>query len=420
VVGEQGQPFEVQIRTREMDLIAEEGIAAHWRYKEGKAPAGPAASDPNILWLRQLLEWQKEVRDPRTFLTSLKVDLYPDEVYVFTPKGQVFSFPRGATPLDFAYRVHTDLGHHCAGTRVNGKLVPLRTPLANGDMVEILTNPARTPSRDWLSIVTTSRAKTKIRQWINTQQKQRAMEIGRRLFDKELRRYGLSLRRVSEMPELAAYLQAEGLSKLEDVYTRVGFGKSEARQVLARVVGEDQLAEPAERGRSLRDAVSRILPFGTKGPIAVRGQGDMLAYLAKCCNPLPGEDIVGYVTRGRGVSVHSVDCPNVKNLLYNPEREIEVEWGQEKDAVFGVSLTLETEDRPGMLAKVTDAITKAGSNITHFEAQTHETGASIGVICQLKNRKQLDKMLREVRAIPGVLRVDRRMDGGLGERAEAL
>src|SRR5215218_8825265 len=184
VVGDQGQPFEVQIRTREMDIVAEEGIAAHWGYKEGKA--APLASDPNILWLRQLLEWQKEVQDPRTFLTTLKVDLYPDEVYVFTPKGEVFSFPRGATPLDFAYRVHTDLGHHCAGARLNGKLVPLRTPLGNGDMVEILTNPNRNPSRDWLTFVTTSRAKSKIRQWLNTQQKQRAMEIGRRLLDKEL------------------------------------------------------------------------------------------------------------------------------------------------------------------------------------------------------------------------------------------
>ena len=195
VVGDQGQPFEVQIRTREMDLVAEEGIAAHWRYKEGRAE--PQASDPNILWLRQLLEWQKEVQDARTFLTTLKVDLYPDEVYVFTPKGEVFSFPRGATPLDFAYRVHTDLGHHCAGARVNGRLVPLRTALQNGDMVEVLTNPSRNPSRDWLNLVVTSRAKNKIRQWLNTQQKQRAMEIGRRVFEKELRKYGLSLRKVT-------------------------------------------------------------------------------------------------------------------------------------------------------------------------------------------------------------------------------
>src|SRR4051794_6412311 len=265
VVGDQGQPFEVQIRTREMDLIAEEGIAAHWHYKEGKVEA-PRASDPNILWLRQLLEWQKEVEDPRTFLTTLKVDLYPDEVYAFTPKGEVFSFPRGATPLDFAYRVHTDLGHHCAGVRVNGKLVPLRTTLANGDMVEVLTNPTRNPSRDWLSLVTTSRAKSKIRQWLNTQQKQRAMEIGRRLFDKEIRRYNLSLRKVTEGPELKAYLAAEGLAKLDDLYSRIGFGKLEPRTVLEKVVGREKLDAPAEKPGRLRQAVSKILPFGTASP----------------------------------------------------------------------------------------------------------------------------------------------------------
>ena len=423
-VGDQGQPFEVQIRTREMDLVAEEGIAAHWRYKEGKAE--PQTTDPNIVWLRQLLEWQKEVQDPRTFLTTLKVDLYPDEVYAFTPKGEVFSFPRGATPLDFAYRVHTDLGHHCGGARVNGKLVPLRTPLQNGDMVEVITNPTRTPSRDWLNLVTTSRAKSKIRQWLNTQQKQRAMEIGRRFFDKELRKYSLSLRKVTEAPEFTAYLQGEGLSKLEDLYSRIGFGKTEPRIVLERVVGLDKLAETPEKPGRLRQAVNtavnKILPFGgATGPITVRGHGDMMAYLAKCCTPLPGEDIVGYITRGRGVSVHRVDCPNVQNLFYNPEREIEVKWDQPKNDVYQVSLMIEVEDQQGMLARLTDAITRAGSNINSMEADTHETGrASISVVCQLRDRKHLDKLLKEVRSIAGVLRVHRRMSGGGVNHLEAL
>jgi guanosine-3',5'-bis(diphosphate) 3'-pyrophosphohydrolase len=420
VVGDQGQPFEVQIRTREMDLVAEEGIAAHWRYKEGRDE--PQASDPNILWLRQLLEWQKEVQDPRTFLTSLKVDLYPDEVYVFTPKGEVFSFPRGATPLDFAYRVHTDVGHHCAGARVNGRLVPLRTALQNGDMVEVLTNPARNPSRDWLNLVVTSRAKNKIRQWLNTQQKQRAMEIGRRVFERELRKHGLSLRKVTETPAFAELLQNDGLSKLEDLYSRIGFGKSEARQVLERVVGGDKLAEPVEKPSRLRRAVSKILPFGAAGPITVKGHGDLLAYLAKCCNPLPGEEIVGYITRGRGVSVHRVDCPNVQNLLYNPEREIEVAWGHGKDDVYQVSLMIEVEDQQGMLARLTEAITRAGSNITAIEADTQrETGrGTISVVCQLRDRKHLDKLLREVRGISGVLRVGRRTSGVVGAQLEAL
>ncbi len=422
VVGDQGQPFEVQIRTREMDVVAEEGIAAHWRYKEGRVEA--RTSDPNIVWLRQLLEWQKEVQDPRTFLSTLKVDLYPDEVYAFTPKGEVFSFPRGATPLDFAYRVHTDLGHHCAGVRVNGKLVPLRTTLANGDMVEVLTNPTRNPSRDWLSLVTTSRAKSKIRQWLNTQQKQRAMEIGRRLFDKEIRKYNLSLRKVTEGPELKAYLSAEGLSKFDDLYSRIGFGKLEPRTVLEKVVGLEKLDVPAEKPGRLRQAVSKILPFGTASPLVVKGHGDLLAYLAKCCTPLPGEEIVGYITRGRGVSVHRVDCPNVQNLLYNPEREIEVEWetAKGKEEVYQVSLLIEVEDQQGMLARLTEAITRAGSNITSIEADTHrETGrGTISVVCQLRDRKHLDKMLKEIRGIKGVLRVGRRMTTGNGDQLEAL
>ncbi len=420
VVDERGQPFEVQIRDFEMDLFAEEGIAAHWRYKEGKAEVGE--SDRNILWLRQLLEWQKEVQDPRTFLTTLKIDLYPDEVYAFTPKGEVLAFPRGATPLDFAYKVHTDLGHHCAGARLNGKLVPLRTPLQNGDMVEILTNPARNPSRDWLNFVATSRAKSKIRQWLNTQQKQRAVEIGRRVFEKELKKYSLPARRVVDSPELAAYLKDEGMGRLDDLYSRLGFGKLEPRQVLARVVGEEQLGEPAaaEKPGLLRQAVSKILPFGAGGPIAVKGQGDMLAYLAKCCNPLPGEEIVGYVTRGRGVSVHSVDCANVKNLLYNPEREIEVQWAKQKDDVYQVALTIETADQPGVLARLADAIARADSNITQIEAETRETGRGLmQVVVELRSRKHLDKLLREVRAVAGVLRVDRRMSRG-GAREEAF
>jgi guanosine-3',5'-bis(diphosphate) 3'-pyrophosphohydrolase len=418
MVSEEGQPFEVQIRTRDMDLIAEEGIAAHWRYKEGKAD--PRQSDPNIVWLRQLLEWQQEVQDPRTFLTTLKVDLYPDEVYVFTPRGEVLSFPRGATPLDFAYRVHTDLGHHCAGSRINGKLVPLRTPLSNGDMVEILTNPSRNPSRDWLNFVTTSRAKSKIRHWLNTQQKQRATEVGRRLLDKELRKYGIAGKKLADGPALAAYLQEEGIANLDDLYSRIGFGKIEPRLALGRVLGDELLVEPPAKPGRIRQAVNKILPFGP-GPITVKGHGDLLAYLAKCCNPLPGEEIVGYITRGRGVSVHSVDCPNVKNLLYNPEREIEVEWDRERKSLYQVSLLLETENQPGMLARLTEVITKADSNITQIEADTHETGrASIGIVCELRHRKQLERLMRELRSVSGVLRVDRQMNvqGARGEAEE--
>ncbi|HRU09596.1 MAG TPA: bifunctional (p)ppGpp synthetase/guanosine-3',5'-bis(diphosphate) 3'-pyrophosphohydrolase [Thermoanaerobaculia bacterium] len=409
LLGKHGQPFEVQIRTREMDLVAEEGIAAHWRYKEGKLTG--QQSDPNILWLRQLLDWQGEVTDSRSFLSALKIDLYPDEVYVLSPKGDVLAFPRGATPLDFAYRIHTDLGHRCSGARVNGRLVPLRTQLRNGDIVEIISSASRHPSRDWLNLVVTSRAKSKIRQWLNTQQVQQATELGRRLLEKELRRYKESPKKVYEGAKMKAYLVSEGLARPEDLFARIGFGKLMIRQVLAGLLTPEQLATEPERPGMLREAVGRLLPR-SDGPISVRGHGDLMAVLAKCCNPLPGEEIVGYVTRGRGVSVHAADCPNVRNLLYNPEREIEVEWARQKDSVYAVSLTIETEDRPGILARLTEVIAKAGSNIREIEADTARPGRGrIEVLVEVRDRRHLDEIRRNLRSIAGVLAVNRQMTG---------
>jgi guanosine-3',5'-bis(diphosphate) 3'-pyrophosphohydrolase len=411
LVGESGQPFEVQIRTRDMDLVAEEGIAAHWSYKEGEA--GVEGTDPEISWLRQVLEWQQEVDDPRSFMSALKVDLYPDEVYVFSPKGDVLSFPRGATPLDFAYRVHTELGHHCSGARINGRLVPLRTELTNGDIVEILTNPSRNPSRDWLSIVATSRARSKIRQWLNTEQKRQALEIGRRLVERELKKHKVSAKRYYASPRLADFLSAEGIGSTDDLLSQVGFGKVQVRSLLDRTLSEEELSVSAEQPGRLREAVSRMLPFGGERAVMVRGDTDLLAYLAKCCNPLPGEEIVGYVTRGKGVSVHSAECSNVRDLLYNPDREIEVEWASTKDGVFPVSLLIETEDKPGILAKLTEAIAKYGGNIRQFEAQTIEVGRGlIEVIVEVSNRKQLEKLSESLLAVKGVLGVSRRRESG--------
>jgi GTP pyrophosphokinase len=419
LVGERGQPFEVQIRTREMDSVAEEGIAAHWRYKEGKLDT--SQSDRNIVWLRQLLEWQKEVSDPREFMSTLKIDLYPDEVYAFTPKGEVFSFPRGATPLDFAYRVHTDIGHHCAGARVNGKLVPLRSTLQNGDIIEILTNPQRAPSRDWLTFVQTSRAKSKIRHWLSTEQKVKAIEVGRRLLERELKDHGQSPRKVLAGEKVRQYLVEEGLPRIDELWAKLGYGKTGVRQVLERILTSEQIEQAAVKPGPLRQAVSavsKMLPFGA-GPIAVKGQGDLLAYLAKCCNPLPGEEIVGYITRGRGVSVHSVDCPNVRNLLYEPEREIEVEWARQDGGVYRVTLWIETEDRPGMIAKLTESIAKLESNIRQFEAQTLDTGRGlIEVTIEVRDRRHLEKVRQALRALPGVLQVERRM--GRHQRGESF
>ncbi len=415
LVGEKGQPFEVQIRTHKMDLIAEEGIAAHWNYKEGRVDT--QTSDPNILWLRQLLEWQQEVQDPRTFLNTLKIDLYPDEVYVFTPKGEVHSFPRGATPLDFAYRIHTDLGHHCSGARVNGRLVPLRTALSNGDIVEVMTNPSREPSRDWLNIVVTPRAKSKIRHWLNTRQKDRAIEIGRTMFEKEARRLKRGIKGVVESEEMRAHLKEEGLASVDDLYGRIGFGRGSARSILARLVGEAELENPSLPAGRLRKAVSRILPFGGEAHVTVRGDGDMLAYLAKCCSPLPGDEIVGYVTRGRGVAVHSAECPNVRNLLYHPEREIEVEWARRPERDFEITLVITGSDSPGLLARITDVIARHQTNIKNIEARTDDMGRyTIDVVVVVSDRRQLEQLSEGLRELPGIARVERRMSGSGRER----
>ncbi len=406
VLGRGGQPFEVQIRTRAMDLIAEEGVAAHWRYKGGQLDTDE--NDVGIVWLRQLLEWQQEVPDPRTFLSALKIDLYPDEVYVFTPKGDVLSFPRGATPLDFAYRIHTDLGHHCSGARVNGRLVPLRTELNNGDIVDITTNPNREPSRDWLNIVGTTRARSKIRQWINAEQKKRAIEIGRTMLASELRRYRVSPRRLFDSKEMADFVAAEGYGSPDELFSRLGFGRGSVKPVLRALLPPERLRRRDQSPGRLRQAVNRMLPRD-QAKLVVKGENDMLAFFAGCCSPLPGEDIIGFVTRGRGVSVHSVDCPNVRNLLYHPEREIRVEWARRHDAMFAVTLVIETRDRPGVLARVTEAIARQGSNIRHIESRSRGHGeAAIDVVVDVRNRKHLNRLQQSLEDLSAVRTVKRR------------
>ena len=410
VIGDKGQPFEVQIRTREMDLVAEEGIAAHWQYKDGQAET----SDPNILWLRQLLEWQKEVKEPREFLNALKIDLYPDEVYVFSPKGEVYAFPRGAMPLDFAYRIHTELGHRCSGARVNGKLVALKTPLHNGDMVEILTGQGRKPSRDWLNLVVTSRARSSIRHWLNTEQKREAQVIGRQLLERELRKLHLSPKKVFDGESMQELIEAEGVARVEEIWQRIGYGRIPLKKAVNRLVGERQEVGFPPPG-PLRRAVDRLMPGG--GPVTVKGESDLMASLAKCCDPVPGDELVGYVTRGRGISVHAGTCPNLKNLDFDPERLIEVEWAFRTASVYPVSLAIETEDQTGMLARLTEVIAKESSNIRQFEADTTETGRGvIGVVVEVRNRKHLERLCRAIDAIRGVRQVSRRLGGGAAKR----
>ncbi|HEY0591703.1 MAG TPA: RelA/SpoT family protein, partial [Thermoanaerobaculia bacterium] len=405
VVAEKGQPFEVQIRTREMDLIAEQGIAAHWKYKEGRVGASP--DDKNFLWLRQLVEWQQEIADPKVFMNSLRIDLYPDEVYTFTPKGEVFAFPRGATPLDFAYRIHTDLGNHCVGARVNGKLVQLRTPLNNGDIVEILSAPNQTPSREWLSMVVTSRARHKIRHWLNAEQKKRSLELGRKLVEKEAKRFRVPIRKLIAESALDGVLAEHGYARLEDMFADVGYGKVAARTVIERFV-PDENRKAEETPSPIRDAVRKMFPFGGSPALKVKGSDDLMTYLAKCCNPLPGEKIVGYVTRGKGIAVHSDSCPNVRNLMFNPDREIEVEWGEKEAAQYRIDLEVQVEDRTGMLARVVSQIANMKTNIRNIEARTSDGRGVIDVTVEISDLRHLEKVLKGLGNLDGVLAVERK------------
>src|SRR6267142_4794929 len=320
-----GQTFEVQIRTNEMHRIAEQGVAAHWRYKDGKDVSD--ADDQRILWMRQLIEWVKEMQEPSEFMSTLKVDLYPEEVYAFTPKGKVLALPRGATPVDFAYAVHTEVGNQCIGAKVNGQIVPLRHRLTNGDVVEILTQKGHVPSRDWLNFVRTSRARSKVRHHINFIERSQATEVGRRLLEREARQVGRSLKKIPEQ-DLLRVASEYGCAKLEDLFADLGYGKFSARQILSNALGEPLGEKPAkteEAPARLVATVKRMLRVG-EATLQVGGHDDLMVFRAKCCNPIPGDDIIGYVTRGRGVAVHSKSCPNVQNLLYQVERKIDVEW----------------------------------------------------------------------------------------------
>jgi GTP pyrophosphokinase len=404
VISERGSPFEVQIRTAEQHRIAEEGIAAHWKYKEGRL--GADRDEQHFLWLRQLLEWQQEVRDPQEFLQNLKIELYPEEVYIFTPKGEVKALPRGATPVDFAYSIHTDVGHQCVGARVNGKMVPLRTRLRNGDIVEAVTAPGHKPSRDWLNFVVTSRARNKIRHYIQGEEKVRSTELGRKLFEKEARRFGLSMKTLMEGESFAKLVSEYGMQKADELFAAVGYGKLPAKTVLGRLVPQEQLKEaPPETG--IASVVRRVLGTGEE-KIKVRGVDDLMVFRARCCNPIRGEQIVGYITRGKGVSVHSATCTNVVNLLYDPERRIDVEWDKGGDAApYIVRLSIQVEDRKGILADVSSRIAGINTNIQKVEAKTSDQMGRIDMTVEINDVKHLQKVIKSLRGVDGVIDVER-------------
>jgi GTP diphosphokinase / guanosine-3',5'-bis(diphosphate) 3'-diphosphatase len=407
VVGRNGQPFEIQIRTQEMHRIAEEGIAAHWKYKEGKL--GTVEGEEQLRWLRQLIESQRDVSDPREFLSNLKVDLYPDEVYCFTPKGEVVSLPRDATPVDFAYEIHTEVGHHCVAAKVNARSVPLRHKLRNGEIVEIVTSKDASPSRDWLSFVATARARGKIKHWINQREKEDAAELGRKLMEKEARKFKTTWKKVLAMSELKGVLGSYGIQKPEDIYPAVGFGKIAPRQILSSLFPDVSPPPETKPKQSALPAVVRRVFRQTDSTITIKEQDDLLVYRAKCCNPIRGDDIVGYITRGKGISVHTTSCPNLPNIL-GSERMTEVEWvdGPE-DEVFGVSLAIAVEDRQGILADITSAISHMKTNIRESRSSS-DSGSGKGLVevtVDINDVKHLQKVIQGLKSIRGIQDVER-------------
>jgi GTP pyrophosphokinase len=409
VIGPDGITFEVQIRTAEMHRIAEEGIAAHWKYKEGSK--GPGADDHRIAWLRQLVEWQSEMRDSGDFLSTLKVDLYPEEVYTFTPRGRVIVLPRDATTIDFAYAIHSDVGNTCVGARVNGVIKPLKYVLRNGDVVEILTQAGHQPSRDWLGLVKTSRARNKIKHVINAVERAKAVEIGQKSLEKEARRMGVSLGRISSN-DLESVASEYGVSKTEDLYAALGYGKFSARQVLQKVAPDEvppvELAPPAPLLRPQAPGA----PIGDGDlTIHVKGADDVMVYRAKCCNPIRGEQIVGYITRGKGVAVHSAQCPNVQNLMYEAERKIDVEWARSASDPLPVKVVIYTDDRPGILHQLTSILNSESTNIRTLEARgdssRSDESAIVDITMDVRDKKQLERVVTAFRRIPGVRDIER-------------
>jgi guanosine-3',5'-bis(diphosphate) 3'-pyrophosphohydrolase len=407
VVGPEGKHFEIQIRTEEMHRIAEEGIAAHWKYKEGKRGV---QDDQRVAWLRQLVEWQQDMRDPGEFMSTLKVDLYPEEVYCFTPKGRVIVLPAGSCPIDFAYAVHSEVGNTCTGAKINGRIVPLRYVLRNGDIVDVLTQAGHAPSKDWLSIVKTSRAKNKIKHIINENERERAIEIGQKYLEKEARRLGVQLNRIPKT-DLERVAGEYGLSKIEDLYASLGYGKFSARQVLQKSAPEQVVEEPVPPPVIEPAPAQGYRQADADAVIKVHGVDDVMVYRAKCCNPIKGEGIVGYVTRGKGIAVHSRTCPNVQNLMYDSERKIEVDWARNASDSFPVRIVVHTDDRPGLLHQLTSVLSDENTNVRSLEAKTDVNGSNDAALVEMtvdvRDKKQLEKLCSAMRRISGVRDVER-------------
>ena len=409
VIGPKGDPVEIQIRTKEMHRVAEEGIAAHWKYKEGKSGIDP--TDKSFVWLRQLMEWQRDLKDSKEFLETLRVDLFPDEVYVFTPRGDVRQFPKGATPIDFAFAIHTDVGLRCVGAKISGRLVPLRTELQNGDIVEIITSPNHVPSKDWLKIVKTPRARSKIRQWIKNEERARSISLGRDLLDKEIRRLGKSPNQLMRPEAIALALERYGFQEEEELFAALGYGKVSPRQAVSRLLPpeEFQALSEAEEGREKKGERKPSRPRPAEEGVRIRGIDDILVRFSKCCSPVPGDEIIGFITRGRGVSIHTVDCPNAVSLMADPERQIAVSWDGRRKEPHQVKIRVEIgKDRPGLLAEITTAISSTNTNITQADIRVSEERVGVNnFVLEVSDLSQLQATMQAIRKVDGVVGVER-------------
>jgi GTP diphosphokinase / guanosine-3',5'-bis(diphosphate) 3'-diphosphatase len=400
VVGPHGERIEVQIRTQEMHRINEEGIAAHWEYKE-KGPLAASGRD-QFAWLRQLMEWQRELKDPNEFLDTVKFDLFTDEVFVFTPRGQVVSLQRGSTPVDFAYSIHTEVGNRCSGAKVNGRMVPLRYALKNGDMVEVTTHPGQKPSKDWLSFVCTGRAKTKIRAEVRKEERSRSKELGREILERELKKRGVSLQKLIKKGDLQRIVEDTRHRTIDGLFIALGYGKTTTGQVLDRLLPNKEEEKPET---PLGKLINRVARRSTGG-VVVQGLDDVLIRYGKCCSPLPGEAVTGFVTRGRGITVHGANCPRAIDA--DPERRIEVNWDERGTVERPVSVRVMTTDVPGLLASISKTFTENGVNISQANCRVTKPDRAVNTFeVMIKNSEQLHRVMAAIKQVRGVIGVER-------------
>ena len=405
IFGPGGRMYEIQIRTEEMHSTAENGIAAHWRYKEGIETSDEV--DDKLSWFRQVLEWQQETREPDEFMEFLRIDLFRDEIFVFTPAGDVKQLPKGATPIDFAFAVHTEVGYHCSGAKVNGRISPLSKPLRNGDTVEILTSENQKPSRDWLGFVQTGKARHKVRQWIREEEQETAVRLGKEILSREFKK----TRRKADDRQLAEAAKRLGQDSTDGLYASVARGDLGITRVVRAVFQEKEEAAPERPASPLHKLVERVWTTGPKG-IRIQGMDHLMVRYSQCCQPVPGDEVMGYITRGRGISIHRQDCPNVLHLSADPARRVPIEWGSDGAQRFLVRIAMEGTDRHGLFADIARAVSDTGTNIRSADIRAIEGGMRGQVVIDVENLGHLEKVMRQVRRVKGVISVERKESFG--------